>query len=38
MEMAMVHLAKPEINEPINEYKVYKRRYLMAAFFAFSTV
>jgi FLVCR family feline leukemia virus subgroup C receptor-related protein len=38
MEMAMVHLAKPEINDHTNDYKVYKRRYLMAAFFAFSTV
>jgi FLVCR family feline leukemia virus subgroup C receptor-related protein len=40
MEMAMVHLAKPEINDSTsnNDYKVYKRRYLMASFFAFSTV
>ncbi|CAK61560.1 unnamed protein product (macronuclear) [Paramecium tetraurelia] len=38
MEMAMVHLAKPEINDQTEEYKVYKRRYIMASFFAFSTV
>ncbi|CAD8176132.1 unnamed protein product [Paramecium octaurelia] len=38
MEMAMVHLAKPEINEQIEEYKVYTRRYIMASFFAFSTI
>lgn len=39
MEMAMVQVAKPEINDSTsNEYKVYKRRYVMAGFFAFSTV
>lgn len=39
MEMAMVNLAKPEINDSTHfVYKVYKRRYLMASFFAFSTV
>ncbi|CAD8162599.1 unnamed protein product [Paramecium pentaurelia] len=38
MEMAMVHLAKPEINDQTEEYKVYTRRYIMASFFAFSTI
>ncbi|CAD8069542.1 unnamed protein product [Paramecium primaurelia] len=38
MEMAMVHLAKPEINDQTEIYKVYKRRYIMASFFAFSTI
>ncbi|CAD8073314.1 unnamed protein product [Paramecium sonneborni] len=38
MEMAMVNLAKPEINDQTDEYKVYTRRYIMASFFAFSTI